>query len=39
MNPYVKYERMKAEWIAANPDATAREYEAAMSLIAKSCGV
>lgn len=34
-----KYECMKADWIAQNPDATPAEYTAAMIRIARRCGV
>jgi len=39
MNPYVKYEQLKKEWIAANPNATNQEYQVAMRRIAQKCGV
>ena len=32
---YIAYEKAKAAWIAAHPDATPEEYEAAMRLIAR----
>jgi hypothetical protein len=34
-----EYERLKAAWIAANPSATPKQYEAAMREIARKCGV
>lgn len=34
-----EYERLKAEWIAANPNATPAEYTQAMREIARKCGV
>lgn len=34
-----QYERKKAEWIQANPNAAAREYEQAMTRIAAEVGV
>lgn len=36
---YAAYERMKADWILANPDATPQEYQAAMRRIARECGI
>lgn len=36
---HASYERQKAAWIAANPEASPRDYEAAMRRIAKECGV
>jgi len=36
---YLAYEAEKAAWIAANPDATPDQYEAAMREIAKRLGV
>ena len=33
------YERMKAQWIAAHPDATPAEYAQAMREIARKAGV
>jgi hypothetical protein len=34
-----EYERLKAEWIANNPNATPAEYQAAMTAIAEGLGV
>lgn len=34
-----EYERRKADWIASHPEATNEEYEQAMRMIAKECGV
>jgi hypothetical protein len=34
-----EYERIKAEWIAKNPNATPAEYQAAMVKIARFLGV
>ena len=36
---HASYDRQKAAWIAANPQASPRDYEAAMRRIAKDCGV
>ena len=36
---YAVYESAKAAWLAAHPDATPEEYEAAMRRIAAECGV
>lgn len=33
------YERMKANWIRTNPNATPAEYAKAMRKIAQKCGV
>lgn len=33
------YETAKRAWIAANPNATAQQYETAMRAIATRCGV
>lgn len=33
------YELMKANWIAAHPNATPAEYAKAMRVIARKCGV
>lgn len=33
------YERQKQAWLRTNPEATHKEYEAAMLTIAKRCGV
>jgi hypothetical protein len=33
------YEKLKAEWIEKNPDATPQQYEQAINLIARMCGV
>lgn len=33
------YEQAKSHWIAANPEATSIEYQAAMTRIAKEIGV
>ena len=35
---WAEYERRKAEWVAAHPDATPAEYEAAMRRIAMELG-
>jgi hypothetical protein len=34
-----EYERLKAAWIAAHPEATPAQYTAAMIEIARKCGV
>ena len=34
-----RYEQMKRQWIAAHPQATPQQYEAAMRAIARKCGV
>jgi hypothetical protein len=39
MSSYEKYEIMKRDWVAENPDATPEEYQAAMRRIAGICGV
>jgi hypothetical protein len=36
---YARYEARKAEWVARNPGATSAQYDAAVSVIAKACGV
>lgn len=36
---FTTYEVKKAAWVAANPDATHSEYEAAMYVNALECGV
>lgn len=36
---YARYEALKAEWVANNPEATTEQYEAALKVIAKACGV
>ena len=36
---YALYEQRKAEWIAAHPEATPAEYQAAMTRIARALGV
>lgn len=33
------YERLKAEWITAHPDATPSEYSASMTALARKAGV
>lgn len=33
------YETRKADWTRANPEATPAEYQAAMTRIARECGV
>lgn len=38
-NPWVAYENLKRQFVVARPDATPREYEAAMARIALLCGV
>jgi hypothetical protein len=39
MNPYLEYERRKAEWVRKNPDASPEEYQAAMTAIARRVGI
>lgn len=39
MKGHALYEHYKVIWIAAHPEATAREYESAMREIARLCGV
>lgn len=39
MTPAIRYERLKAAWIAAHPDATPAQYEAAMRAIARKAGL
>jgi hypothetical protein len=39
MYSYAEYERKKADWVQANPEATPQEYQAAMRRIALECGV
>ena len=40
MNSAIReYERRKRKWIAAHPEATPAEYTAAMTRIARECGV
>jgi len=39
MSEWQLYEQEKSGWIASNPAACADEYEQAMRLIAKKCGV
>jgi hypothetical protein len=34
-----EYERLKAAWIAANPDSSPSQYTAAMREIAKKAGI
>jgi len=36
---YARYERLKAEWINAHPEATPAEYTAAITRIARECGI
>lgn len=36
---YAEYERRKADWIRANPEATPEQYQAAMTRIAREAGV
>lgn len=33
------YERMKNAWLETHPDATPAEYQAAMTRLARECGV
>ena len=37
--PERRYEALKAAWIRANPEASPREYEAAMALLARKAGI
>ena len=39
MSNYQKYEQLKKEWVAGNPNATNEEYQVAMRRIAEKCGV
>jgi len=39
MYSYAEYERKKADWVQANPEATPQEYQTAMRRIALECGV
>lgn len=39
MSPIVKYERLKAAWIAANPEATHEQYMIAMIKLARKAGL
>lgn len=39
MTAILRYEAAKRAWIAAHPDASPAEYEAAMLRIARECGV
>lgn len=39
MTPAIRYERLKAAWIAAHPDATPAQYETAMRELARRCGL
>lgn len=34
-----QYEYLKAEWIAKNPNATAKQYQNAMLKLARKCGI
>ena len=36
---YSAYEAAKAQWIAANPEATPAQYERAMRRLARRCGI
>jgi hypothetical protein len=36
---FAQYDRLKAEWKAANPNATPSQYTAAMIVLAKKAGV
>ena len=36
---HAEYERRKADWVRANPEATPQEYQAAMTRIARECGI
>jgi len=36
---YARFERCKADWIDANPEASPAAYTAAMKRIARECGV
>jgi hypothetical protein len=39
MPDFALYEKLKAEWVKAHPNATPDEYQAAMVAIAQRCGV
>jgi hypothetical protein len=39
MTAVLRYEVAKAAWVAAHPDATPAEYEAAMRRLARECGL
>jgi len=39
MSPVLKYERLKAAWLAANPDATHDQYMIAMIELARKAGI
>jgi hypothetical protein len=39
MSAYNEYEIQKANWVRKNPNATAQQYQEAIRLIAKRCGV
>jgi hypothetical protein len=36
---WTAYERAKADWVRAHPEASPQEYDAAMKRIARECGV
>lgn len=36
---FARYEKLKREWIAANPGAISSEYELAIKHIALKCGI
>lgn len=38
-NSYARYEARKQEWITLHPDATADEYQRAMTAIAREVGI
>jgi hypothetical protein len=39
VNAVLRYEAAKAAWVAAHPDTTPAEYEAAMRRLARECGL
>ena len=39
MNAHLIYEELKADWLAANPDATAEEIEQAFRALAERLGL
>lgn len=36
---YARFADLKQRWIASNPEATSTEYDAAIRLFARECGV
>lgn len=36
---WLEYERQKADWVRAHPEASPQEYQAAMKRIAQECGI